>query len=81
MRAAAPEAADILNRLVAEAEAKWDAATIQADIDLSIARRILVRGAHGAGQSPSWDYVTPSGEEGRWCRAGSDYNDWSFNVI
>ena len=53
----------------------------RADIDLSIARRILVRGAHGAGQSPSWDYVTPSCEEGRWCRTGSDYNDWSFNVI
>lgn len=79
--AATPEAADALNRLVAEADAKWDAAAIQADIDLSIARRILVRGAHSAGQSPSWDYVTPSGEEGRWCRSGSDYNDWSFNVI
>ena len=70
-----------VDMLVAEAEAKWDAAAIQADIDLSIARRILVRGAHGAGQSPSWDYFTPSGEEGRWCRTGSDYNDWSFNVI
>ena len=41
----------------------------------------LVRDAHGASQSPSWDYVTPSGEGGRWCRTGSDYNDWSFNVI
>jgi len=79
--AAAPEARDRLNRLLAEAEAKWDAGAIQADIDLSIARRLLVRAAHQAGRTPQWDYVPPSGEEGRWCRAGSDYNDWSFNVI
>ena len=75
------EAAAVLASLVAEAEAKWDAGAIQADIELSIARRLLVRAAHQAGQPPEWDYVTPSGEEGRWCRASSDYNEWSFRKI
>ena len=79
--AGAPQAAAVLASLVAEAEAKWDAGAIQADIELSIARRLLVRAAHQAGQPPEWDYVTPSGEEGRWCRASSDYNEWSFRKI
>ena len=79
--ATAPHAQEVLNRLVAEAEAKWDAAAIQADIELSISRRLLVRDAHQAGKPPEWDYVTPSGEEGRWCRASSDYNEWSFRMI
>ena len=76
--AAAPHAQEVLARLLAEMEAKWDAAALQADIELSISRRLLVREAHQAGQPPEWDYVTPSGEEGRWCRASSDYNEWSF---
>ena len=79
--ATAPHAQEVLNRLLAEAEAKWDAAAIQADIELSISRRLLVRDAHQAGKPPEWDYVTPSGEEGRWCRASSDYNEWSFRMI
>jgi choline-sulfatase len=79
--AAVPEAREVLDRLVAEAETKWDAGAIQADIELSIARRLLVRDAHNLGQPPGWEYVTPSGEAGRWCRADSDYNEWSFNVI
>ena len=79
--AGAPQAAAVLASLVAEAEAKWDAGAIQADIELSIARRLLVRAAHQAGQPPEWDYVTSSGEEGRWCRASSDYNEWSFRKI
>ena len=79
--AGAPEAAAVLDSLVAEAEEKWDAGVIQADLELSIARRLLVRVAHQVGQPPEWDYVTPSGEEGRWCRASSDYNEWSFRKV
>ena len=79
--ASEPQAQEILTSLVSEMETKWDAKTLQEDIDLSIARRLLVRDAHNFGDPPNWDYVTPTSEDGRWCRTNSDYNDWSFNII
>ena len=79
--AASEGAAEILGQLIAEADAKWDSAALQADIDLSIARRLLVRDAHNVGRAPDWDYRPDSGESERWCRANSDYNDWAFDVL
>ena len=76
-----PAARETLVQLVAEVDAKWDAEAIQADIDLSISRRLLVRDAHNSGRAPDWDYVPDSGEANRWCRTNSDYSDWAFAVI
>ena len=79
--ALASETQDVFKALVTEMETKWDASTLQADIDLSISRRLLVRAAHDMGEPPCWDYVTPSIDQGRWCRTNSDYSQWSFNII
>ena len=75
------DAREVLARLIAEADAKWDSAAIQADIDLSIARRLLVRQAHNVGRAPDWDYAPDSDETSRWCRRNSDYNAWAFDVL
>ena len=79
--AASPESRETLTRLVAEADAKWDAGALQADIDLSVSRRLLVRNAHNVGQAPDWDYLPDSSEAKRWCRANSDYNEWAFDTL
>lgn len=76
-----PEARELLSKLMAEAGEKWDSEALQADIDLSIARRLLVRDAHNVGRAPEWDYVAQSGEAGRWCRTNSDYSAWAFDVL
>lgn len=66
--------------LIAEANRVWDADRLQADIDASIARRLLIRRAHDVGTPPNWDYVAPP-TDARWCRAGSDYTTWSTTVL
>ncbi|MEM9139388.1 MAG: hypothetical protein AAGB15_06120, partial [Pseudomonadota bacterium] len=64
----------------AEAEAVWDCGALQAEIDRSIARRLLIRQAHDVGTPPRWDYVAPSADA-RWCRSGTNYNEWSLTVL
>ena len=72
---------DVLGGLLAEAEKVWNAAAIQAGIELSTERRILIRTAHRTGKPPVWDYEAPSLEAGRWFRDGDDYGRWSFGVL
>lgn len=79
--ATSPAGREMLARLVAEADAKWDSGAIQADIDLSISRRLLVRNAHGIGRAPDWDYAPESDEAKRWCRKDSDYSAWAFDIL
>ena len=79
--AARPEEADTLAALSADAAEVWDAAGLQAEIDLSVARRLLIRDAHGQGKAPDWDFPSDPSDEGRWCRSNSDYNDWCFDVL
>lgn len=79
--AADPGARTVLETLVAEAVAKWNFGALQADIELSIARRLLVRNAHAQGRAPDWDFASSSGEADRWCRSNSDYNDLAFAVL
>jgi len=66
--------------LINEAQSVWDAEALQRDIDLSIARRLLIRKAHDVGPAPKWDFV-PTDRHERWCRSGSDYNEWAFSVL
>ena len=66
--------------LIAEARGVWDTDAIQARIDRSIARRLLIRQAHSVGEAPVWDYHVPQ-RDGRWCRTGADYSAWSLNVL
>ncbi len=67
--------------LLAEGQAKWDAAAIQRDIDLSIERRIFLREALRQGRRTSWDFQPASGDAGRWCPGDGDYNAWAFDII
>ena len=76
----APDHQATRDALIAEARSIWDADALQADIDLSIARRLLIRKAHDVGTPPNWDYVPPQNDS-RWCRTGSNYNDWSLSVL
>lgn len=58
----------------------WDPSALQSEIDVSIARRLLIRKAHAQGEAPRWDFVaTP--DDSRWCRAGADYTAWSTTVL
>lgn len=79
--AAHGEAATVRDPLIAEAQSIWDVNAIQADIDLSIARRLLIRRAHENGAAPRWDYAPPPDDDRRWCRAGANYSDWSMDVL
>ncbi len=72
---------DRLVAMRAEMEKIWDADSLQAEIDLSIRRRLLIRRAFDVGVFPRWDYTPPVDEHARWCRTGSDYTAWAFNVI
>lgn len=67
--------------LQAELRRVWDADRIQADIELSLRRRMLVRSAHLQGKAPNWDYDPGEDDAERWCRSGSNYNAWSFNIV
>ena len=66
--------------MIAEARTVWDPEALQEEIDLSIARRLLIRQAHDRGEAPRWDYVVPQ-SDARWCRTGSDYSAWSLEVL
>ena len=66
--------------LVEEARQIWDPDALQGQIDLSLARRMLIRRAHDHGAPPRWDYVAPS-NDARWCRTGTDYSAWSLSVL
>ncbi len=66
--------------LIAEAQAAWDAEELQARIDRSISRRLLIRKAHDVGDAPRWDYVVPQ-SDARWCRTGADYSAWALDVL
>lgn len=79
--AADPAHAETVSALLAEGARVWDADAVQAEVERSAARRGLIRRAHASGEPPVWDYAAPSGEEGRWCRAGGSYNDWAFDVL
>ena len=68
------------DELIADAQRVWDAEALQAEIDLSIGRRLLIRQAHAQGEAPNWDYVVPANDS-RWCRTGSDYTAWSTEVV
>ena len=75
-----PDHASRREAMIEETRRIWDTDRIQAEIDLSIARRLLIRHAHGQGQPPDWDYHVPTDQD-RWCRAGADYSKWSLNVL
>ena len=75
------ESAPQLGTLMDEARRVWDPAAIQAGIERSTERRILIRAAHRLGRPPVWDYRAPSLEDGRWFRDGDDYGRWSFTVL
>ncbi|MEM6678884.1 MAG: choline-sulfatase [Pseudomonadota bacterium] len=64
-----------------EMAAIWDAEALQAAIDRSIARRMLIRKAHDHGQAPVWDYLAPPDTMERWCRTGSDYSAWAYSML
>ncbi|MEM6663010.1 MAG: choline-sulfatase [Pseudomonadota bacterium] len=66
--------------LIAEVHGIWDAEELQSQINLSIARRLLIRTAHDVGQAPRWDFVA-SPEDDRWCRTGADYSAWALDVL
>ena len=65
-----PGHTEVCTALIAEARRIWDAEALQAEIDLSIARRLLIRRAHDQGEAPRWDYQVPQ-SDARWCRTGS----------
>ncbi len=67
--------------LLEEMAGIWDAEALQAEIDRSLARRMLIRKAHDHGRAPVWDYVAPPDTKERWCRAGSDYSAWAFSML
>jgi len=75
-----PAHAGIREAMVREMLSIWDSATLQAEVETSVARRHLVRRAHARGRAPNWDYVAPP-DDARWCRAGSDYTAWSTAVL
>ncbi|MEM6622044.1 MAG: choline-sulfatase [Pseudomonadota bacterium] len=75
-----PAHVDILDALKSELLTIWDPADLRAQIDLSIARRLLIRRAHGVGTPPKWDYVATPDDQ-RWCRAGEDYTAWSTSIL
>lgn len=76
-----PCEAQTLAVLRAEADSLWDAQALQQDIDLSVARRLLIRDAHARGKAPDWDFPSDPADEDRWCRSNSNYNDWCFDVL
>ena len=67
-------------KMIREMQEIWDTDALQSEIDLSIARRLLIRQAHAQGTPPNWDYVAAQNNSG-WCRAGADYSAWSLNVL
>ena len=75
-----PDHAERRDGMIAEARGIWDAEALQADIDRSIARRLLIRQAHGMGERPRWDYVVPQ-HDARWCRPGTDYSGWALDGL
>lgn len=75
-----PAHADRVAEMQAEMAGIWDAGALQSEIDLSIARRLLIRRAHDNGAAPRWDYVPPL-NDARWCRTGTDYSAWSLDVL
>ena len=66
--------------MISEADGIWDTDRLQAEIDLSLARRLLIRRAHRHGAPPRWDYEVPQSDQ-RWCRPGTDYSAWSLDVL
>lgn len=75
-----PAFADTRAALEAEAAEIWNAAALQSEIDLSVARRLLIRKAHGVGEPPRWDYRAVDRDE-RWFRAGGAYTEWASAVL
>ena len=76
-----PEILSVLRALQSESESIWDGDALQAEIEHSVARRTLIRAAHNQGRSPDWDFYATTGEVGRWCRGGGDYNAWAYSVL
>ena len=69
---------DEFSRIV---EKTWDTSELQRSIEKSTPRRLLIRASHGQGVAPRWDYPSNDVDQARWCRSGSDYNTWAFNVL
>ena len=65
---------------IGEGSLQYKDDALQAEIDLSVNRRLLIRKAHDVGTPPNWDYVAPQ-NDARWCRTGSNYNEWSLSVL
>jgi choline-sulfatase len=77
----APDHADTINALLTEGARVWDADAIQTGLELSVRRRNLIALAQNNGTPPDWNFHATTGEEGRWCRGGSDYNAWAYSVL
>jgi choline-sulfatase len=79
--AADPAHAGTVSALLDELNETWNAEAVSADLDRSVARRMLIRRAFENGPPPVWDFEATTGEEGRWCRGGGNYNDWAYSVL
>lgn len=76
-----PAHAEAKAAMIAEYERVWDTEAIAAGIEHSVARRMLIRAAFDNGPAPVWDFEATTGEDGRWCRGGGDYNAWAYSVL
>lgn len=79
-KAGDPAYAETLSALMTELHAHWDDEALEAAIKLTIDQRVLIRDAHNHGATPDWDFVIPGEADGRWCRGGTNYSDWSLDV-
>ncbi len=77
----APEHADLIEELSAEAARLWDNDAISADVRRSQKRRLFIKQALTQGERPSWDYLPDDGDDPNWYRGGRNYNDWAFSYL